>query len=82
MVFGVYGLGFRVKRCKASSRRGISEGLGLVRLGGLCSALGLEPAFRRGSGLGAGFTVQLKVNKIRTLYVAGFVACVRCWPCL
>ena len=34
-----------------------------VRVDGLCSALGLERAFRRGFGLGVGFKVRVKVNK-------------------
>ena len=29
-------------------------------------ALGLEPAFRRGLGLGVGFEVSVKVNKSRS----------------
>ena len=37
---------------------------------GLCSALGLEPAFRQVLGLGVGFKIQGKVNRNRnTLYV-------------
>ena len=49
--------GFTVKRYKASSRQGLG------RICSVCSALGLEPAFRRGLGLGVGFKVQVKVNQ-------------------
>ena len=49
---------------------------GLGRICGACSALGLEPAFRRGLGLGVGLNVQRKVNQNRsTRYVLGFTAC-------
>ena len=37
---------------------------------------GLRPAFRRGSGLGVGFEVQVKVNQSRsTRFVIGNTAC-------
>ena len=49
---------------------------GLGRICSVCSALGLEPAFRRGLGLGVGFKVQVKVNQNRsTCYVIGNTAC-------
>ena len=49
---------------------------GLGRICGICSALGLEPAFRRGLGLGVGFKVQVKVNQNRsTRYDVGNKAC-------
>ena len=53
---GVWSLGFTVKNHKASSRQGLREDLGcrFVRVDGLCSALGLEPAFRFRRGLGLG----------------------------
>ena len=53
---GVWSLGFTVKNYKASSRQGLREELGcrFVRVDGLCSALGLEPAFRFRRGLGLG----------------------------
>ena len=45
---------------------------GLGRICSVCSALGLEPAFRRGLGLGVGFKVRVKVNQNRsTCYVIG-----------
>ena len=62
--------GFTVKRYKASSRQGLGRSCSV------CSALGLEPAFRRGLGLGAGFKVQVKVNQNRsTCYVIGNTPC-------
>ena len=41
----------------------LKEDLGcrFVRVDGLCSALGLEPAFRRSFGLGVGFKVPVQV---------------------
>ena len=53
------GLGFWVKRYMASSRQGLREGLGcrFVRVDSLCLGFGLEPAFRRGLGLGVGLEV-------------------------
>ena len=52
--FKLVSLGFRIKRYKASSRQGLREGLGcrFARVDSLCPALGLEPAFRQGLGLG------------------------------
>ena len=76
----------RAKGYQASSRQGLREGLvcrlvrveGLgLRVDGLCSALGLEPAFRQGLGSGVGFKVQVKVNTNRgTHYFTGLMACV------
>ena len=52
-----------------SIRLRVDEGLGLwcrfVRVDGLCSALGLEPEFRRGLGLGVGFKVQFNKTGAR-----------------
>ena len=59
-----------MKRYKASSRQGLREGLGcrFVRFDG--SALGLEPAFRRGIGLGVELRLQIEVNNNRTTRLA------------
>ena len=63
-------LGLRLK----GIRLRVDKGLG--RSCNVCSALGLEPAFRRGLGLGVGFKVQVKVNQNRsTCYVIGNTAC-------
>ena len=69
------GCGFRVtvNKYKALSRQGLREDVGcrFVKVDGRCYALGLEPAFRQGFGLGVGFCVQVKVKKDRR-----FMACV------
>ena len=63
-------LGLRLK----GIRLRVDKGLG--RICSVCSALGLEPAFRRCLGLGVGFKVQVKVNQNRsTCYVIGNTAC-------
>ena len=63
-------MGLRLK----GIRLRVDKGLG--RICSVCSALGLEPAFRRGLGLGVGFKVQVKVNQNRsTCYVIGNTAC-------
>ena len=57
---------------------GVGSGCRFVRVDGLCFALGLETAFRRGLELGVGFKVQVKVNKsksMRRIIVIGFMAC-------
>ena len=75
----VVGLGFTVNKYKALSRQGLREDVGcrFVKVDGRCYALGLEPAFRQGFGLGVGFCVQVKVKKDRsTRYIMGFMACV------
>ena len=70
------GLGLKVRRYKPSSRQGLRESLGcrLVRVDGIRSALGLEPAFKQGLGLGVGFKVWVKVNKNRSMPY--YMACV------
>ena len=51
-------------------------GCTFVRVDGLCSALGLEPAFRQGLGWGAGFKVQAKVNQNKsTRYTLRYRVC-------
>ena len=63
-------MGLRLK----GIRLRVDKGLG--RICSVCSALGLEPAFRRGLGLGVGFEVQVEVNQNRsTCYVIGNTAC-------
>ena len=61
-------LGLRLKGIRLRAEKGLG------RICSVCSAL--EPAFRRGLGLGVEFKVQVKVNQNRsTRYVIGFTAC-------
>ena len=78
VVVGFWGLGFSLSFCVLGLLEGIRLRVDkcLGRICGVCSALGLEPACRRGLGLGVGFKVHVKVNQNRsTRYVIGFTAC-------